>query len=470
MTTGGTAEGWYADTADPRLIRWWDGVAWTEHTQPNPSAPSAPGNSVPVDSAAGSAPVDSAPYPAAATPSVAPYGSDASSMPLSAPTMSSAMPPSSAPYVPPPFADPVTVAGAAPSAAPSPVPTAPPPTGTPKAVEPPPGPRRSGGFLPISEPVRLVPPTANSVPVTIPGFDEPLPAPRTGPEPLAVPTGSGPFSAAPTGQPLGGPAPLAVPSGVAAGAPLPASATTPWTSTGTFAQPTGSVDLASVDYEPMTRTWGSGRGSSAQRTVTGVTTAGAWMLALSPVLQLGLLGLGWAVTEGGTSTATTVIGSALGAVALVWIILSTILDYRRLGALGHEFRPSVAWILLGPFFYLMARAIHVFRTTRRGTGPTWVYLVLTIVVGASVGVGSLALPREASAAELRSVELRITQDLVEQGIDYTVLCPSQASASLGASFVCTASDDVGPAALIRVTWTGVGDFTYAFESTAAIRG
>jgi len=36
--------------------------------------------------------------------------------------------------------------------------------------------------------------------------------------------------------------------------------------------------------------------------------------------------------------------------------------------------------------------------------------------------------------------------------------------------VCTASDDVGPAALIRVTWTGVGDFSYAFESTVAVTG
>lgn len=407
MTTGSTAAGWYTDAADPRLIRWWDGAAWTEHTQPNPEAAPAP---IPV-----------APPPFAAAPIVAP----------------------------PPFAVPAE---------------------TPLVTEPAPGPRRRGTSMPISEPVRLVPPTSGSVPVTIPGFDEPLPPPRTGPEPLAVPTGTGPFSAAPTGAPLGGPAPLAVPPGAVMRAPQPASASTPWTSTGTFAQPTGSVDLASVDYEPMTRTWGSGRGSSSQRSVTGVTTAGAWMLALSPVLQLGLLGLGWAITEGGASPLTGVIGGVLGAVAVLWIVLSAILDYRRLGALGHEFRPSVAWILLGPFFYLMARAIHVYRTTRRGTAPAWVYLALAVTVGAAASLGSLALPREASAADLRQVEQRLEQELQAQGIAYTVLCPSQASASLGSSFVCTASDDVGPAALIRVTWTGVGDFSYAFESTVAVTG
>lgn len=277
MTTGSTAAGWYVDAADPRLIRWWDGAAWTDHTQPNPSEPSEPILPVPVSA----------------------------SLASSAPVPVSAVPVSSAPYVPPPFDDPVP-------------------------AEAPPGPRRSGTSLPISEPVRLVLPSAGALP--------------------------------------------------------PASATTPWTSTGTFAQPTGSVDLASVDYEPMTRTWGSGRGSGTQRPVTGVTTAGAWMLALSPALQVGLLALGWAVTEGGASAVTAVIAAALGGVAVLWIVLSAILDFRRLGALGHEFRPSVAWILLGPFFYLMARAIHVYRTTRRGTGPTWVFVALAVVAGAVVGV------------------------------------------------------------------------------------
>lgn len=428
MTTAGTAAGWYADPADPSLIRWWDGTTWTSHTQPNPAVALAapPAGAVMVD----------APPPVAAA---------------AAPPISGAVPlVPSAPYVPPPFADPapeapVTVVPAAAAPATAAL-TAP-------AAEPAPGPRRTGTSLPISEPVRLVPPTSGAIPVTIPGFDEPLPPPRTGPEPLAVPSG--------------GPAPLAVPSGVAAGAPQPASATTPWTSSTTFAQPTGSIDLASVDYEPMTRTWGTPRGSAAPRVVTGVTTAGAWMLALSPVLQLALVGLGWAITSGGTTAATPIIGAALGVVAVVWIVLAAVLDYRRLGALGHEFRPSVAWILLGPFFYLMARAIHVYRTSRRGTAPTWVYLALAFVVGAVASVGSLALPREASLSELRAVETQLTAELQAEGIDYTVQCPSQASASLGASFVCTAYDEVGPAALIRVTWTGVGDFTYAFESTAA---
>ena len=96
--------------------------------------------------------------------------------------------------------------------------------------------------------------------------------------------------------------------------------------------------------------------------------------------------------------------------------------------------------------------------------------VVVVVVGVGSAVGSLALPREASLSELRSVESTLAAELRDQGLVYSVQCPEQASASLGTSFVCTAYDEVGPAALIRVTWTGVGDFRYEFASTTAARG
>lgn len=37
MTT--PSPGWYADQANPRLLRWWDGQVWTQHTQPNGQQP-----------------------------------------------------------------------------------------------------------------------------------------------------------------------------------------------------------------------------------------------------------------------------------------------------------------------------------------------------------------------------------------------------------------------------------------------
>lgn len=405
--------GWYADADDPALIRWWDGTGWSEHTQPNPAAAAVAVAPAPTPPPADPAPVQPAldfPPPAFSSPAFA--------APAASPNAS-------------------TAAVAAPDA-----------SGSRSG-------RRAATSMPVSEPVRLVPPTSGSIPVAgFPGFDDPLPS--------ATPAAA--LSTTPTGPaPLATPAPLAVPT------PLPASASTPWTSSSTFAQPGSAADLASVDYEPMTRSWGSARPSSAPRAVTGVTTGGAWMLALSPWLQLGLAALGWWLTDGGASSSTPIVGSGLAAVGLLWIVIGALADYRRLGALGHDFRPSVAWIVLGPFFYLMARAIHVYRTTRSGTAPTWVYLVSALIVGSLVSLASLALPREATLADLRSVETTIASDLQAQGLDYSVLCPSTAPAALGSSFVCTAYDEVGPAALLRVTWSGVpGDFSYAFESTDAL--
>ncbi|WP_439565073.1 DUF2510 domain-containing protein [Microcella sp.] len=432
------AAGWYTDPDDTALIRWWDGTAWTGNTQPNPAAapppvPAAAADPVPVVTAP---PVSAAP-PVTAAPPPAPLAP----APLTPAPLSSA-PLSSAPYVPPPFADP--------------------PPASPATT---PGPRRSGS-MPISEPVRLVPPTSGSIPVTgFPGFDDAPPPSVSGLPPLAVPSATPAPLAVPSA--VATPAPLAVPGALATAVPLPASATTPWTSSATFAQPTSAADLASVDYEPMTRSWGSARGSSAARVVTGVTTGGAWMLALSPLLQLGLVALTWWLTDGGASSATPVVASGFALVGLLWVVLAAILDYRRLGALGHEFRPSVAWIIAGPFFYLMARGIHVYRTTRSGTGPTWVYVVTALLVGAALSLSSFALPRAVSLTELRAVETQIATDLRAQGINYSVICPSQVPGSLGSSFVCTAYDEVGPAALLRVTWSGVpGSFTYEIESTA----
>ena len=34
--------GWYADPTDPSAVRWWDGAAWSSHTQDAPAAPGDP--------------------------------------------------------------------------------------------------------------------------------------------------------------------------------------------------------------------------------------------------------------------------------------------------------------------------------------------------------------------------------------------------------------------------------------------
>ncbi|MDG2110991.1 MAG: DUF2510 domain-containing protein [Actinomycetota bacterium] len=40
MTSPGP--GWYPDPASPQNVRWWDGAAWTAHSQPNPRLAAAP--------------------------------------------------------------------------------------------------------------------------------------------------------------------------------------------------------------------------------------------------------------------------------------------------------------------------------------------------------------------------------------------------------------------------------------------
>ncbi len=412
------AAGWYTDADNAALIRWWDGSAWTEHTQPNPVAPPVV---FPPPVAAPSTPVPP-PFATAVAETVSPPVAETTAAPVAA---NISLPPA---------------ADAVPTRRDT---------------------RGSGSpSFPISEPVRLVPPTSNSFPIsepvrlvppTSPVVESPTASWSSTEPPRSTEGNRGTFALAP----------------LATVPPAPASAATPWTSSPTLAQPTGSVDLASVDYEPMTRTWAGPRGSSAQRTVTGVSTGGVWMLAISPLVFLGLLALGWAVTEGGTSAATTAVLSGMGGAFVAWIVVAAVLDFRRLGALGHDYRPSVFWLLLSPLLYLVSRAIHVQRTTGRGAAPTWVHAALSVVVAVAIGAAGLAMPREASITELRQVESMISADMMQQGLDYTVLCPDSATLGPGSTFVCTAYDEVGPVALLRVTYGGVpGSFTYAVEASS----
>ncbi len=443
MSGDNPAPGWYADATDPSLIRWWDGSSWSEHTQPNPAAASGTALAEPAP------PAPAAPAPAPSPAIVAPAPSPS--------TMLDDVPPSSG------------FAAAGDFAAPG-VPL------VPADANPGEGSRRTtrSTSLPISEPVRLVPPsysppaaqpeagaTESEHPGAAPsGFAAPsFGAPSFGGPSFGAPAfDAAPFDAAP----FDAPAPFAGGSGLAPAAPGSPS----WSST-PLAAPSSAADMASVDYEPLQRSWGHQR-SGPLRQATGVSTGGAWMLALSPLLGAGLSALVWALTDGGTSAATPLVALSVVVVALLWLLLGAIADYRRLGVLGHEFRPSVAWILLGPFFYLLVRAVHVYRTMRRGVAPTWVYIVLSVVVGIGVSVGSLFLPREATSAELRTVESTIVAELAEQGVTYTVMCPETAPAGMGTSFVCTAYDEVGPAAVIRVTWSSVpGVFEYALETGSA---
>lgn len=176
------------------------------------------------------------------------------------------------------------------------------------------------------------------------------------------------------------------------------------TAAGSFAAPSSVAELESVDYAPMERSWAPSAGSAGstpvRRTPLATGTAGAWLLALSPVLNLLLVvGVGSLVLADPLSAVAAVSAWVASALMLVWLVLAVVADFRRLGALGYVSRPSVFWIILGPLPYLISRAVHVRRATGRGSAPLWVYLAASVLVGAAaVGLalwasaGSLAWP------------------------------------------------------------------------------
>ncbi|MEM9894628.1 MAG: DUF2510 domain-containing protein, partial [Actinomycetota bacterium] len=40
---GGPAAGWYPDSSNPGMERWWDGQAWSQQTRPVGAPPPGPG-------------------------------------------------------------------------------------------------------------------------------------------------------------------------------------------------------------------------------------------------------------------------------------------------------------------------------------------------------------------------------------------------------------------------------------------
>lgn len=154
---------------------------------------------------------------------------------------------------------------------------------------------------------------------------------------------------------------------------------------GSFAAPTSVAELESVDYAPMERSWGSSAASApVRRTPLATGTAGAWLLALSPILNLLLvIGVGALVLSDPLSPVAAISAWVASGLTLAWLVLAVVADFRRLGALGYASRPSVFWIILGPLPYLISRAAHVHRATGRGSAPLWVYLVVSVLVGAA---------------------------------------------------------------------------------------
>jgi hypothetical protein len=162
----------------------------------------------------------------------------------------------------------------------------------------------------------------------------------------------------------------------------------------------------------------------------------AWLIACTPLLGVVFALIGTAV--GGSATMALV---GLGS-ALTWLasLLLAVADSGRLR--GAAWRPVPwAWALLGPWVYLLVRAI------RRGGAPDagWpmfvVALVLSIVAGVVFVVVDISALGLTTRYDEATVEEQIAQGIQDQtGTSVTVTCPATEPMLAGWTFTCTADD------------------------------
>lgn len=551
MTASTPVPGWYHDPADARLVRWWDGSAWTEHVQ-DAAAVSAPTAETAAVAAAPAEPRAAAPAVSGAATAIAPAPASTFAAPTAAHTATTATPEGF--LLPDPQASPGRRPDA-PVARRSALETAPPPqlpsrrerrqlesaTSTQSGESAPStastassesaGSGASTSSAPAASSLTGPQPTQPVVDLRIPpleafndpgvaafaAVESPVPGPTVAPPPApaepsprvissepvvpsapaepAVPDfpaavphryAADAHGARPADAPGTRPASAAIPATLPQAPIAPSNAeddegfARPWVSVDGGAVPLSAVELASVDYEPLPRgVLNPPRTLPPAPTRSG--TVSAWMLAFSPLIALLLLVgalLAATVLAGGAlsasaaplsalaadTTGLAILGGVLLAIPLL-LIVWVVLDRRALSRFGFQQRASGFWILLGPLFYLIARAVATRREGRGSASPAWVHVGVIVTVAALGVAAPFLAPREATVAEMRTVEQSIAQDLQSQDLGLRVVCPDSSDARIGSVFVCNAvADDSSVVGLITVRWAGVdGSIQYWVE-------
>jgi hypothetical protein len=255
--------------------------------------------------------------------------------------------------------------------------------------------------------LELEPPSWDALPA-----DEP--APENLPIPEFVPSHTTP--AAPAATPQEEPAFAA---SVAAPAAPAAQAV--------YAQDAAATTATATAHVPGTP-WANGKAPSAN-------TAGGWVIALLPLVQLvGTLLV--VASAGATGTNVAVILTILIAPYFLSIPFA-VADQRALRRHGYDRTASWAWVLLSGPIYLIARAVRIVMRAGNGFAPILVWGALVVLqVGSIVAVPGLvisALPQVFSDQAAQSIE----QAATVFGPISSVHCPSPPATVMGQQFTCT---------------------------------
>lgn len=188
-------------------------------------------------------------------------------------------------------------------------------------------------------------------------------------------------------------------------------------------------------------------------------TGSAWALAATPWILL--FAFAAIIVQTLTGQASLWVVLACIALPMLWALAFAERDRRRLSEWGHAKPASTAWIMLGPFAYLIARMVSVRRQGGKGAAPLVGLVANVAVIGVLVGGAIFTLPHWWSP---QAAELALEASLLSEGQPLDVRCPATADVSPGSQFSCAIADDYGTTGRVVVKMLGLeGDFRYTLE-------
>jgi hypothetical protein len=185
----------------------------------------------------------------------------------------------------------------------------------------------------------------------------------------------------------------------------------------------------------------------------------SWVIAFTP-----LIGALFALFALGASG-----GGVFGLIFVGWLltyVTSLVLasvDVRRLRAAGWAQSAPWTWAFLGPWVYLLVRAI---RRRRLVPKPGWIQMAVaiatSIVFSICVQVANFSNAGFGTSYDRGAIEQQIVAYYQAHGTTVTATCPASESMIIGSSFECTATDSTGNSQSVLVlVKDGQGDVSLA---------